>query len=276
MEDNRRIGAVSVGADGTIWTGFTNGSLVQWDGSGTRLLEVQYHVSSVQCICSFADRLWIGYASGTIQLIDLLGNLMGEWVGHSCPVIAMAIAGSYLFSLAHHGGIRGWHLTSPGPVDDILRNELARRELAYTKMEEIKILAGTWNVGQEKAGPDSLISWLGSAVSDVGLVVVGLQEVEMGAGFLAMSAAKESVSVTFLFALVSCALGEYGNTLFSEGKKEEVIIVYPCAFQIGNLPWLPNIFINLMWNHDVGFYVYNSYGLQTNCHRREYVSISID
>jgi hypothetical protein len=34
---------------------------------------------------------------------------------------------------------------------------------------------------------------LGSVSSDVGLVVVGLQEVEMGAGFLAISAAKETV-----------------------------------------------------------------------------------
>ncbi|KAJ4773111.1 Type I inositol polyphosphate 5-phosphatase 12 [Rhynchospora pubera] len=195
VEDNRRVGAVSVAADGTIWTGLTNGSLIQWDGSGARLLEVQHHSSSVQCICPFSDRLWVGYASGTIQVINLVGYLIGEWVGHSCPVIAVAIAGSYVFSLAHHGGIRGWHLTSPGPIDDILRSELAKRELAYTKMEKIKILAGTWNVGQEKAGPDSLISWLGSAVSDVGLVVVGLQEVEMGAGFLAMSAAKESVGL---------------------------------------------------------------------------------
>lgn len=198
MEDNRRIGAVSVGADGTIWTGFTNGSLVQWDGSGNRLLEVQHHMYSVQCICPFADQMWVGYASGIIQLIDLFGNLIGEWVAHNSPVIAMAIAGSHIFSLAHHGGIRGWHLTSPGPIDDILKNELAKRELTYMKMEHIKILAGTWNVGQEKAGPDSLISWIGSAVLDVGLVVVGLQEVEMGAGFLAVSAAKESVSVPFL------------------------------------------------------------------------------
>ncbi|KAK6118951.1 hypothetical protein DH2020_047289 [Rehmannia glutinosa] len=35
----------------------------------------------------------------------------------------------------------------------------------------------------------------GSAVSDVDIVVVGLQEVEMGAGFLAMSAAKETVGL---------------------------------------------------------------------------------
>lgn len=54
-------------------------------------------------------------------------------------------------------------------------------------------MIGTWNVGQGRAFQDSILSWLGSVVSDVGIVVVGLQEVEMGAGFLAMSAAKETV-----------------------------------------------------------------------------------
>ncbi|XP_072991851.1 type II inositol polyphosphate 5-phosphatase 15-like [Typha latifolia] len=195
VEDNRRTEALAIAMDGMIWTGFTNGSLIQWDGNGNRMHEVQHHSTSVQCICSFGERLWVGYVSGTVQVMDLEGNLLGGWVAHSSPVIKMAAGGSYIFTLAHHGGIRGWHLTSPGPLDDILRTELANRELSYTKIENIKILVGTWNVGQEKASHDSLISWLGSAASEVGLVVVGLQEVEMGAGFLAMAAAKETVGL---------------------------------------------------------------------------------
>ncbi|OAY64271.1 Type I inositol polyphosphate 5-phosphatase 13, partial [Ananas comosus] len=194
-EDNRRTEALAIAMDGTIWSGFTNGTLIQWDGNGGRIQEVQHHPSSVQCICAFGTRLWVGYVSGTIQVMDLEGNLLGGWVAHSCPVIKMAVGGSYIFTLAHHGGIRGWHLTSPGPLDDILRTELANRELSYTKIENIKILAATWNVGQEKASHDSLISWLGSVASEVGLVIIGLQEVEMGAGFLAMAAAKETVGL---------------------------------------------------------------------------------
>lgn len=214
-EDNRRTEALAIAMDGTIWSGFTNGTLIQWDGNGGRIQEVQHHPSSVQCICAFGTRLWVGYVSGTIQVMDLEGNLLGGWVAHSCPVIKMAVGGSYIFTLAHHGGIRGWHLTSPGPLDDILRTELANRELSYTKIENIKILAATWNVGQEKASHDSLISWLGSVASEVGLVIIGLQEVEMGAGFLAMAAAKETVKhlhsifvllLVFFFFLASLAL----------------------------------------------------------------------
>ncbi|XP_010927608.2 LOW QUALITY PROTEIN: type I inositol polyphosphate 5-phosphatase 13 [Elaeis guineensis] len=194
-EDNRRTESLTLAMDGMIWSGCTNGSLVQWDGNGNRLHEVQHHHSSVQCICAFGTRLWVGYVSGTVQILDLEGNLLGSWVAHSSPVIKMAVGSSYIFTLAHHGGIRGWHLTSPGPLDDILRMELANKELSYTRYEKLNILAGTWNVGQERASHESLISWLGSAASEVGLVVVGLQEVEMGAGFLAMAAAKETVGL---------------------------------------------------------------------------------
>ncbi|XP_062195517.1 type II inositol polyphosphate 5-phosphatase 15-like isoform X2 [Phragmites australis] len=195
VEDNRRTEAVAQAMDGTIWSGCTNGSIIMWDGNGKKLQEFQHHISSVQCIETFGERVWVGYASGTIQVMDVEGNLLAGWTGHSCPVIKMAIGGSYIFTLAHHGGIRGWPLTSPSPLDDILRTELANRELSYTRLENIQIMVGTWNVAQEKASFDSLWCWLGSASSDVGLVVVGLQEVEMGAGALAIAAAKESVGL---------------------------------------------------------------------------------
>ncbi|XP_042461653.1 type I inositol polyphosphate 5-phosphatase 13-like [Zingiber officinale] len=195
MEDQRRTEAISVSMVGMIWTGCSNGSVVQWDGNGNRMQECQHHSSSVKSICTYGPRVWVGYASGKVQIMDLDGNLLGEWIAHSSAVIKMAIGGSYMYTLAHHGGIRGWNIRSSGPLDDLLRTELANKEQAYMKLENIKILVGTWNVGQGRASPNSLISWLGSAASEVGLVVVGLQEVEMGAGFLAMAAAKETVGL---------------------------------------------------------------------------------
>lgn len=192
-DDNRRTEALTITVDGMIWTGCANGLLVQWDGDGHRLQEVQHHSSSVQCLCTFGLRLWVGYVDGTVQVMDLNGCLLGQWIAHSSPLIKMVAGGSYIFTLANHGGIRGWNLTSPGPLDNILRSVLTHKESLYTKMENLKIFVGTWNVGQEKASGDSLISWLGGAPSEVGVVVVGLQEVEMGAGFLAMAVAKETV-----------------------------------------------------------------------------------
>ncbi|XP_068639736.1 type I inositol polyphosphate 5-phosphatase 12-like isoform X1 [Aristolochia californica] len=194
-EDNRRTEALIVTMDGTIWTGCANGSVVQWDGNGNRIQEFHHHSYAVQCFCTHGTRLWVGYISGTIQILELDGTLIGGWVAHRGPVIKMALGAGYVFTLANHGGIRGWSMLSPEPIDNILRTELSSREQLYTKYENIKILTGTWNVGQERASPDSLISWLGSAASEVGMVVAGLQEVEMGAGFLAMAAAKETVGL---------------------------------------------------------------------------------
>ncbi|KAG8390697.1 hypothetical protein BUALT_Bualt01G0110500 [Buddleja alternifolia] len=192
-DDNRRTEALIATVNGMIWTGCANGLLVQWDGNGNRLRDLQHHSFAVQSLRTIGSRIWVGYMSGTVQVLDLNGDLLGEWLAHNSPVIDLAVGAGYVFTLANHGGIRGWSVTSPGPLDNILRSELAGKEFLYTRLENLKILAGTWNVAQGRAAPDSLISWLGSAAADIDIIVVGLQEVEMGAGFLAVSAAKETV-----------------------------------------------------------------------------------
>lgn len=195
VEDGKKTEALVLAADGMIWSGSTSGLLVQWDGNGNRLQEFNHHPCSVQCFCTSGTQIYVGYVTGVVQVLDLEGNLIAGWVAHNGPVIDLAVGIDYVFSLATHGGIRGWTVTSPGPLDNIIRTELAAKELKYTKRDNVRILVGTWNVGQGRASHDSLMSWLGSVVSDVGIVVIGLQEVDMGAGFLAMSAAKETVGL---------------------------------------------------------------------------------
>ncbi|OMO97718.1 Inositol polyphosphate-related phosphatase [Corchorus olitorius] len=195
VEDNKRTEALVLTPDGMIWSGCTNGLLVQWDANGTRLLDVNHHPCAVQCFCAFGTRIYVGYVSGMVQVIDLEGKLMAGWVAHNGPVIKLAAGNGYIFSLASHGGLRGWSISSPGPIDSLLRSHLAEKESIYSRQDNIRMVVGTWNVGQGRASQESLMSWLGSVVSDVGILVVGLQEVEMGAGFLAMSAAKETVGL---------------------------------------------------------------------------------
>ncbi|KAM7266266.1 hypothetical protein ACFE04_004163 [Oxalis oulophora] len=195
VDDAKRTEALILSPDGMIWSGSANGMLVQWDSNGTRLRDITYHPCAVQCFTTHGTRIYIGYASGIIQVMDLEGILIAGWVAHSSPVIKMAVGGSYIFSLATHGGIRGWNVTSPGPIDGILRTELAAKERIYARRDSFRIMMGTWNVGQGKPMMESLKLWLGSVSSDIGIIVVGLQEVDMGAGFLAMSAAKETVGL---------------------------------------------------------------------------------
>ncbi|RID52400.1 hypothetical protein BRARA_H02997 [Brassica rapa] len=194
-EDTRKTEAIVLAVDGTIWTGNMSGQIVQWDGNGSRLKDVNHHHKPVLCFCSFGDRIYVGYASGYIQVLDFDGKLMASWVSHNEPVIKLAAGGGFIFSLATHGGVRGWYVTSPGPLDNIIRTELSQKEALYARQDNVRILIGTWNVGQGRATHGALMSWLGSVASDVGIVVIGLQEVDMGAGFLAMSAAKETVGL---------------------------------------------------------------------------------
>lgn len=201
--EDKRTEAIVLAADGMIWTGSSGGLLIQWDGNGNRLQEFNHHPCGILCICSYGSRIWVGYVSGMVQLLDLEGNLVASWIAHNGPVIKLVVGNGSVYSLATHGGIRGWNISSPAPIDKIIRAELADREIMYTRLENVKILVGTWNVGQGRASHDALMSWLGSTVSDVGIVVIGLQEVEMGAGFLAMSAAKETVSTFTMLLLFS-------------------------------------------------------------------------
>ncbi|KAL3752836.1 hypothetical protein ACJRO7_000265 [Eucalyptus globulus] len=194
-ENTKKTEAIVQTADGMIWTGCSNGLLVQWDGRGNRLQDFNHHACAVLCFCTLGTRIYIGYISGLIQVLDLEGNVIAGWIAHSSPVIKLAVGKNYIYSLATHGGIRGWNITSPGPIDNIIRSELSTKEEIYTRQHNVKILVGTWNVGQGRASQESLSLWIGSAASDVGIVVIGCQEVEMGAGFLAMSAAKETVGL---------------------------------------------------------------------------------
>ncbi|EXC25310.1 Type II inositol-1,4,5-trisphosphate 5-phosphatase FRA3 [Morus notabilis] len=181
-DDNRRTEALVMTIDGMIWTGCASGLLVQWDGNGNRIQDFHYHPSAVQCLCTFGMRIWVGYLSGNVQVLDLEGNLLGGWVAHSSPVIKMTAGAGYIFTLANHGGIRGWNVTSPGPLD-------------------------------------------GSVTSDVSIVVVGLQEVEMGAGFLAVSAAKETVGLEgsavgqWWLEMIGKTLDE-GSTFYRVGSRQ--------------------------------------------------------
>ncbi|PWA39931.1 endonuclease/exonuclease/phosphatase family protein [Artemisia annua] len=194
-EDAKKTEAILLAYDGTIWTGCSNGLLVQWDANGNRLRDFHHHHCAVLSFCTYGPRIWIGYVSGMVQIIDLEGNLIAGWIAHNGPVIKLVVGNGSVYSLATHGGIRGWYISSPGPLDNILRPELAKREHMYNTLETVKIMVGTWNVGQGKPCQEALISWVGSQASDVDILVVGLQEVEMGAGFLAMSAAKETIGV---------------------------------------------------------------------------------
>ncbi|KAK4374214.1 hypothetical protein RND71_004891 [Anisodus tanguticus] len=121
-----------------IWSGCSNGLLVQWDGNGNRLQDFHHHPYAVLSLCAHGSLIWVGYVSGMVQVLDLEGNLLADWVAHNGPVIKMAVGGDYDFSLANHGGIRGWTL------QDLLITYYYQKELRKDIYTPDKKILGFW------------------------------------------------------------------------------------------------------------------------------------
>ncbi|XP_024524008.1 type II inositol polyphosphate 5-phosphatase 15 [Selaginella moellendorffii] len=193
-DDSKKVDALVAAVDGTVWGGYPSGMIIQWDGLGNRLQATIFIPVPVRSLCAVGTRIWVGYADGRIQVLADTGKVLGVWIAHSAAIVHMEKCGSFVFTMALHGGIRGWNIGSPCPIDGILQIEMQSKAETYTQERTFKILAGTWNVAEEKASLKSMQMWLASA-THAGVVFVGLQETEMSAGAIAMAAAKETVGL---------------------------------------------------------------------------------
>lgn len=190
-DPGKRVEAIVAAIDGSIWVGYGNGVILQFDSNGNRQMEHRSN-SAVRCMCIVGTRLWVGFADGRILVLALeTCQPVGGWVAHRSGVLQMAVSGFYVFSLATSGTIRGWNAAAPGQIDDVLRADLVSRESNYTSSQRIQVLSCTWNVGGERPSLQALQSWVALPAAAASLVVVGLQEMEAGAGSLALAAVKE-------------------------------------------------------------------------------------
>eukprot|EP00850_Spirogloea_muscicola_P011526 SM000072S21160 [mRNA] locus=s72:58403:64831:- [translate_table: standard] len=193
-----KLGALAAAPDGTVWGGFGRGFLVQWDRHGSRLLEAMPHSAvAIRSLCVVGTRVWVGYKDGKIIVVSCKSaKKLGGWEAHSKSISQLAACGGYIVSLASHGGIRAWLSLSPSPVDMDLRAAMSTRSELYTRFRDLQILCTTWNVGEGRPSMDAFQMWLSCAeVDKASLVVIGLQEIEVGAGSIAVAAAKESVGM---------------------------------------------------------------------------------
>ncbi|KAG6557250.1 hypothetical protein Mapa_001177 [Marchantia paleacea] len=203
-DDGRRLEALVAAADGTMWGGYGSGLLVQWDFQGYRLQEILHRNVVIRSMCPVGNRLWVGYADGKVQVLppgNAATNPIGGWQAHRLSVIQMAVCDAYVFSLGSNGSIRGWNVTSPDRnLDGMLKTTMSNRADSYTRQRNLLVLAATWNTAQERASVHSVRTWLGfdprsAQPPEASIVVVGLQEVEMGAGAIGMAAVKETVGM---------------------------------------------------------------------------------
>lgn len=196
IDDSKKMEALVSAADGNVWAGYANGRLGQWDSSGNWLADYRHSSTAVRCMYAFGNQIFVGYADGVVHALAMSsGKLLRAWRAHKSSVAKLGVCGNHLFTLADNGGVRGWFITSRSTFDKALHQRMISKQGSYLRQENLKILAGTWNVGQEKASFKSMLSWLEKGCIEASIIAVGLQEVEMGAGALAMAAAKETVGL---------------------------------------------------------------------------------
>lgn len=60
-------------------------------------------------------------------------------------------------------------------------------------LRPLEVVCLTWNVGEGKPNPadSNFFRWLAKRAASAAIVVVGLQEIEMGGGSVAMAAARD-------------------------------------------------------------------------------------
>ncbi|KAI5066836.1 hypothetical protein GOP47_0017364 [Adiantum capillus-veneris] len=196
IDDSKKMEALVSVSDGNVWAGYANGRLGQYDSSGYLIADHHHSYVAVRCMYAFGNRIFIGYADGVVHALAMTsGKLLGAWRAHRSSIARLAVCNNHLFTLADSGCLRGWFVTSSSAFDKALHHIMKAKESTYLRQENLKVLASTWNVGQEKASFKSLTSWLQKGSIEASIVAVGLQEVEMGAGALAMAAAKETVGL---------------------------------------------------------------------------------
>eukprot|EP00798_Chlamydomonas_sp_ICE-L_P024022 gene24022-9597_t len=173
--------------DGTMVVGFKYGLIEKFTELG-RFIGAFDLRTGIKCMSLVAGQwLWVGCRDGHISVLDIVsGKLLRTWPAALFPIISLTAVGSVVYSLSKDGSVKGWPLTQPSEEHAIMWTDGLQKSL---HRHDLRVVAGTWNVNCSRPSLHSLQTWLGARCQEADIVVVGLQEVEMGTGSVAQNAA---------------------------------------------------------------------------------------
>eukprot|EP01025_Chloroclados_australasicus_P061797 TRINITY_DN811_c0_g1_i1.p1 TRINITY_DN811_c0_g1~~TRINITY_DN811_c0_g1_i1.p1 ORF type:complete len:1282 (-),score=153.48 TRINITY_DN811_c0_g1_i1:358-3852(-) len=179
--------------DGCIWVGCRGGRYEQYTYLGQCLLYEDMH-TGISFLTSVGNRIWMGLADGQVYIIEQDGSPLKLISMHDQLVASIQVVGPLVYTLGVRGQLRGWSSWAPSPADKEVQSSWLEASHGVVQNQQIQILCGSWNVNESRPSPSSIQQWLSmDKLKKVDLVVVGLQEVEMGTGSVAAAAAKERV-----------------------------------------------------------------------------------
>ncbi|GMH44412.1 hypothetical protein BSKO_12364 [Bryopsis sp. KO-2023] len=189
--------------DNTIWVAYKNGFLERYTHSGRFTTRLKLDCV-LTCATAVGNRLWVGMADGSVVVISHDAKELKKWLAHEEPVCDIVMMGPLTFTLGSDGSIKSWSSKTPDKTDTTAWQDLHDALPKIINDNSISVLCGTWNVNETRPALESLRKWLGGKSKFADIVLVGLQEVEMGTSSVAKSIAIETWSKS--------AMQEKGNS----------------------------------------------------------------
>ncbi|KAK9799381.1 hypothetical protein WJX73_007250 [Symbiochloris irregularis] len=187
------IALVAAGVEGEVWVSYKRGRLEKYTAFG-KLVARKDLPRALTSFAAVGGRVWVGSSDGSVKVIGQGGQGSPvRWQAHSVAVVAMAQCGSRVYTLALDGSLKGWASDVPGPFDVECRREFKEGYADVVALRPLEVVCLTWNVGEGKPSPSdsNFFRWLAQRAASAAIVVVGLQEIEMGSGSVALAAARD-------------------------------------------------------------------------------------
>eukprot|EP00879_Flechtneria_rotunda_P025468 GHRR01027067.1.p1 GENE.GHRR01027067.1~~GHRR01027067.1.p1 ORF type:complete len:899 (+),score=342.06 GHRR01027067.1:659-3355(+) len=195
-DKQQRYGAIkklAAAADGSMWLSYKKGLLEKyseggklvWSSCSTAASMTQtFNLAGITALAAVGSNIWVGDQSGTFWVLSAgTCEVFRSCKAHVFPVKSIAAAGHVVYTLGKSGSIRAWPAGQPSSA---VTTTWQQQVAGCLRERKLQVLAGTWNVNETKPSRAGLQMWLGDRAKAADMVVLGLQEVEMGTGSVAL------------------------------------------------------------------------------------------
>ncbi len=177
-----------------IWVGYRRGFIERYTAAGKLQFARQFG-GKIHTMAPVGRKLWVGFTNGMLSVLGPDGTGLKAFLAHKAGIVAIAPAGVKTYTLAADGSINGWSSAIPCIGDEDALDAWHKQASSTFVRESINVLAVTWNCGESRPESSSpVFRWLHEHGFDKSLVVIGLQEVEMGGTSVALAAAKNALA----------------------------------------------------------------------------------
>eukprot|EP00889_Picochlorum_renovo_P000771 jgi/Picre1/27801/NNA_000765.t1 len=179
----------------TIWVAYLKGNIEIYSAAGKLQDSIMLGVD-IACMACIGREIWVGTLLGDIVRVGIdEKTVRGRFRAHRCSLKSITQVGIRAYTLAADGSISGWSVEQGPRIHESCWKEFKALGAPCFSRASLGVLAVTWNCGESRPSPSSpFFRWISENSSDKSLIVISLQEVEMGGTSVAIAVAKETLS----------------------------------------------------------------------------------